>query len=167
MTQRKGLADLFAALRLLDRSDVELVVMGAPIAPMDFYRSQYPKFIHEPPRPHAQVLALMGTCDVLVLPSLVEGRALVQQEALSRGLPLLVTANAGGEDLITPGVTGWLVPPRDPHALAERISSLADHRPTIEPMREAAQGQAAALTWASYAQKIMAAIDATSHSRLT
>jgi hypothetical protein len=32
MSQRKGLADVFAAMKLLDRTDVELVVLGTPIA---------------------------------------------------------------------------------------------------------------------------------------
>jgi len=160
MTQRKGLADVFAALRLLRRKDVELIVMGAPLAPLEFYRREWPDFIHEPPRPRAQVLALMETCDALVLPSIVEGRALVQQEALSRGLPLLVTANAGGEDLIEPGATGWLVPIRDPAALAGRIAWLAEHREALPEMSAAARRKAAALTWADYTRKILAAIDA-------
>ena len=46
--------------------------------------------------------------DALVLPSIVEGRALVQQEALSCGLPIIVTPNTGGEDLIEEGTTGYL-----------------------------------------------------------
>ncbi|HUR59651.1 MAG TPA: glycosyltransferase family 4 protein, partial [Opitutaceae bacterium] len=100
MTQRKGLADLFAAMKLLQRSDVELVVMGAPVAALEFYRQQFAGFQYEPPRPHDEVLKLMRSCDVFVLPSIVEGRALVQQEALACGLPLIVTPNAGGEDLI-------------------------------------------------------------------
>ena len=158
MTQRKGLADVFAAMRELGCADVELVVMGAPVAPMSFYRGECPHFIHEPPRPHAEVLALMETCDVLVLPSIVEGRALVQQEALSRGLPLLVTPNAGGEDLIEPGVTGWLVPMRDPGALAERIAWFEAHRAELPAMREAARLKAAERTWADYTGKIIAAI---------
>src|SRR6202035_2213747 len=40
MSQRKGLGDLFAAMRLLNRNDVELVVMGTPQAPMEFYRKE-------------------------------------------------------------------------------------------------------------------------------
>ena len=45
MSQRKGLADLFAAMKLLNRSDVQLVVLGAPLAPLGFYRRSYPYFI--------------------------------------------------------------------------------------------------------------------------
>jgi glycosyltransferase involved in cell wall biosynthesis len=161
MTQRKGLADLFAALKSLDRDDVELVVMGAPVAPMEFYRREWPRFIHESPRPHGAVLELMDTCDALALPSIVEGRALVQQEALSRGLPIIVTPNAGGEDLVEPGATGWLVPIRNPAALAERIAWLADHRDALPEMRAASREMAARRTWAHYTRKILATLDET------
>jgi len=161
MSQRKGLGDVFAAMRELQRHDVQLVIMGAPLASMAFYRREFPHFLYEPPRPHAAVLELMDSCDALVLPSLVEGRALVQQEALSRGLPLIVTANAGGEDLIVPGETGWLVPIRDSSAIAERIAWLADHRGEIPRLRAAAREMAARRTWAEYTRKIMAALDGT------
>jgi glycosyltransferase involved in cell wall biosynthesis len=158
MTQRKGLADVFAALRLLDHRDVELVIMGAALAPLAFYRQEWPHFIYEPPRAHQRVLELMDTCDVLILPSIVEGRALVQQEALSRGLPLIITPNTGGEDLIEPGETGWLVPIRDPHALAGRITWFAEHRRELPAMREAARRMAAARSWTDYTRRIMTEI---------
>jgi len=159
MTQRKGLADVFAALQMLDRRDVELSVLGTAVAPLSFYRRQWPHFIYEPPRARQRVLELMDTCDALILPSIVEGRALVQQEALSRGLPLLITPNTGGEDLIEPGATGWLVPIRDPAALADRIAWLADHRGELPAMREAAREMAAARSWADYTGRIITAID--------
>ena len=82
LTQRKGLADLFAAMKLLGSSAIELVVMGSLVRPLRWYREQCGNFTYEAPRPHADVLRLMRTCDVFVLPSLVEGRALVQQLSL-------------------------------------------------------------------------------------
>jgi len=158
MTQRKGLADLFAAMKLLKRTDVELVVMGTPILPIGFYRERYAGFIYEAPRSHNAVLDLMASCDALVLPSIVEGRALVQQEAMSCGLPLIVTANAGGEDLIEEEVTGFLVPIRSPEKIAEKIAWLADHRSRLPMMREAARRKSQTYTWEAYAGKILAAI---------
>lgn len=158
MTQRKGLADLFAAMKLLKRTDVELVIMGAPLASLEFYRGQLPGFNYEPPRPHAEVLALMRDCDVFVLPSIVEGRALVQQEAMACGLPLIVTPNAGGEDLIEEGHTGFLVPIRSPHALAEKIAWFADHRDAWPEMSAAAKAKAACYTWEAYGNKVLATV---------
>jgi glycosyltransferase involved in cell wall biosynthesis len=158
MSQRKGLADLFAAMKLLKRHDVELIVMGSLIAPMEFYRRDFPDFTYMPPRPHDEVLDLMRTCDALVLPSIVEGRALVQQEAMANGLPLIVTANTGGEDLVVEGETGFLVPMRSPVALAEKIAWLADHRSALPGMRAAAIRKAGEYPWSRYTDRILAAI---------
>jgi glycosyltransferase involved in cell wall biosynthesis len=158
MSQRKGLGDLLAAMRLLKRSDIELVVMGSPQAPMEFYRHEFPGFVHEPNRPHEEVLGLMRRCDVLCLPSIVEGRALVMQEAMSQGLPLLITPNTGGEDLIDEGVTGFLVPIRSADRLADKINWFAEHRADLPEMSRAAQARAARLTWAAYGQTVAGAV---------
>lgn len=161
LTQRKGLADLFAAMKLIGSAQVELVVMGSLLRPLAWYREQLPTFTYEPPRPHAEVLRLMRSCDVFVLPSLVEGRALVQQEAMACGLPLIATRNAGGDDLITNGETGFLVPIRSPEALAEKISWCAANRDATYGMGIAAQGRAAEFTWRGYGEKVLAAIQAS------
>jgi glycosyltransferase involved in cell wall biosynthesis len=102
MGQRKGLGDLMAAVRQLARKDVELVVMGSLQADRAFYDRECSGFIYESGRSHANVLELMRSCDVFCLPSIVEGRALVMQEAMSQGLPLIITPNTGGSDLVEP-----------------------------------------------------------------
>jgi glycosyltransferase involved in cell wall biosynthesis len=158
LTQRKGLADLFAAMKLLESKEAELIVMGSLVLPMSFYRSQFAEFVYEPPRPHAAVLRLMSSCDVLVLPSIVEGRALVQQEGMACGLPLIATRNAGGEDLIVEGKTGFLVPAGDPAALAQKIRWFLENRDQLPAMSAAARAKAAELTWPAYGEKILHAI---------
>ena len=52
MTQRKGLADLFAAMKLVDSTAIEFVIAGSPLLPLDWYRRQIANFIYEPPRSH-------------------------------------------------------------------------------------------------------------------
>jgi glycosyltransferase involved in cell wall biosynthesis len=158
LTQRKGLADLFAAMKLVRSKEVELVVMGSRVMPMEFYRKEFADFIYEPPREHAAVLRLMRSCDVLVLPSIVEGRALVQQEAMACGLPLIVTRNAGGEDLIVEGETGFLVPAGAPAALAEKIEWFVQNAARWPAMSWAARAKAAEFTWPDYGEKILDAI---------
>jgi glycosyltransferase involved in cell wall biosynthesis len=160
LTQRKGLADLFAAMKMAKSHQAELVVMGSPILPIQFYRNEFADFIYEPPRPHAAVLRLMHSCDVLVLPSLVEGRALVQQEAMACGLPLIATRNAGGEDLIIEGRTGFLVPAGQPAAIAEKIEWFIENRDKLPRMSAASRAKAAELTWPAYGELILHAIGA-------
>lgn len=158
LTQRKGLADLFAAMKLVGSNEAELVVMGSPVLPMNFYRNEFADFVYESPRPHEAVLQLMRSCDVLVLPSIVEGRALVQQEAMACGLPLIVTRNAGGEDLIVEGKTGFLIPTGAPAAIAEKVVWFLQNRAELPAMSVAARAKAAELTWPAYGEKILHAI---------
>jgi glycosyltransferase involved in cell wall biosynthesis len=158
MTQRKGLADVLAAFKLLHTRNIELVIMGRPLLPMSFYRSEFAHFLHEPPRNNAAVLDLMQTCGLLVLPSLVEGRAVVQHEALACGLPLIVTRNAGAEDMIVPGETGFLVEPRSPEAIAEKINWFASNRNHLYDIRESCRRKAAEYSWAGYTRRVLEAI---------
>jgi glycosyltransferase involved in cell wall biosynthesis len=76
------------------------------------------------------------------------------------GLPLIATRNAGGDDLVTDGETGFLVPIRSPEALAEKISWCDAHRDRTSGMGIAAQRRAAEFTWRGYGETVLAAIDA-------
>ena len=157
MSQRKGLADLFAAMKLLKSKQIELIAMGPPARPLNWYR-QFADFVYEAPRPHEEVLRLMETCDVFVLPSVVEGRALVQQEAMACGLPVIATRNAGADDVIIDGENGFLVPIRSPQAIAEKIDWCAFNPERLSGMGIAAQTRARAFTWHAYGQKIVTAV---------
>lgn len=153
MTQRKGLGDLFEAMKLVDASRVELVVLGSLAAPLSFY-SEQTNFTYEPTRSNDKVLQLMRTCDVFCLPSIVEGRALVIQEAMSQGLPIIITANTGAEDLVQTEKTGFLVPIRSPEAIAEKINWFLSNRNKIFQMGKNAKQLADTYSWDKYAATI-------------
>ncbi|WP_289661620.1 glycosyltransferase family 4 protein [Flavobacterium panacagri] len=155
MGQRKGLGDLFEAFNMLKDLPVELVVLGSLQAPMEFYTSQLATFTYEPGRSHDEVLKLMRTCDVFCLPSIVEGRALVMQEAMSQGLPIIITPNTGGEDLVIEGETGFLVPIRSPKAIVEKIKWFVENRDRIPAMGEKAAEHAQNYTWDNYSETII------------
>jgi glycosyltransferase involved in cell wall biosynthesis len=158
LTQRKGLADLFAAMNMINSREIQLVVMGSLLQPLAWYRHRFSDFVYEPPRAHEDFLRLMESCDVFVLPSIVEGRALVQQEAMACGLPLIATRNAGADDLIEEGVTGFLVPIRSPEAMAEKIEWCAANRSRLSGMGIAARERAGDLRWHAYGETIVSAI---------
>jgi glycosyltransferase involved in cell wall biosynthesis len=158
LTQRKGLADLFAAMNMINSREIQLVVMGSLLQPLAWYRHRSSDFVYESPRPHEGFLRLMQSCDVFVLPSIVEGRALVQQEAMACGLPLIATRNAGADDLIEEGVTGFLVPIRSPEVVAEKIGWCAANRSLLSGMGIAAKQRASELRWQAYGETIVSAI---------
>ena len=159
MSQRKGLADLFSAIRLMPKGSVTLHIIGAPILPLEFYQKWGPEFEYLGTMPREQVLNHMRESDVMVLPSIAEGRALVTQEALSQGLPIIITPNTGAEDLIDPGQNGFLVPVRNPEAIADKLTWFCEHRKEIESMKSNAQNSVRAFTWESYAVGILEFIE--------
>jgi L-malate glycosyltransferase len=67
---------------------------------------------------------LLSCCDLSVLPSTAEGFPNAVLESMAAGLPVVATRVGGVVEIIEDGVDGLLVPPQDPHALADAIARL-------------------------------------------
>lgn len=91
----------------------------------------------------ADISDLLAACDLFVLPSLVEGTPLSVMEAAAAERPVVATEIGGTNELVSHGVTGLLVPPRDPRALAEAMQTVLTDRTLAD--RFAAAGRARAL----------------------
>ncbi len=72
------------------------------------------------------VLDVLPALDVFALPSRYEGLPTVIVEAMICGIPVVATAVNAVPDLVIPGVTGLLVPPRRPSQLAAAVRQLLD-----------------------------------------
>jgi starch synthase (maltosyl-transferring) len=86
------------------------------------------------------VPGLLKAADVLVQASHWEGMPNAVLEAMAARRAVVGTAVEGTEDLVVPGETGWLVPPRDPAALAHALEEAAE-----DPDRCRRYGQAGRL----------------------
>lgn len=75
---------------------------------------------------HDQMLTAMSAADVVVIPSRFEGFGLTALEAMAMGRPVVATTAGGLPEVIEHGVSGWLVSPGDPEALAMAIARLLD-----------------------------------------
>jgi glycosyltransferase involved in cell wall biosynthesis len=73
---------------------------------------------------------LMAAADAFVLPSRFEGHPIVVLEAMAAGLPVIATDVCGTSEAIDANVTGLLVPPEDPEALASAMQ-LVLARPSV------------------------------------
>ncbi len=67
----------------------------------------------------------LSVMDVFALPSLSEGLSLSLLEAMAAGKPVVATAVGGNTEIVVEGKTGFLVPPKNPHELANAILRIA------------------------------------------
>ncbi len=86
--------------------------------------------------------AALRELDVFVLPSVSESCSNALMEAMATGLPVIATAVGGNPGLVEQEVTGLLVPPDDPPALARAIVRLVEDRALATGLGERARTHA-------------------------
>jgi starch synthase len=153
---RKGFPYLLQAFAKLKNTTKRLRVAGAIHPDMKALLSRLPKDQVEFLGPVLQerIAELMSTSHLMVLPSIEEGLALVQGQALACGCPVLCSTNTGGEDLFTNEVEGFIVPIRDVAALTDRMQRLSDDPALQSRMSEAALRRVSTLGgWQDYGDR--------------
>ena len=71
-----------------------------------------------------QTPGYFAACDLFVMSSLYEGKARTLVEAACAGKPIVSTAVSGADEVVVDGETGFIVPVRDPAAMADRMLRL-------------------------------------------
>jgi glycosyltransferase involved in cell wall biosynthesis len=75
----------------------------------------------------ADIYPFLKGCDLFVLSSILEGMPNVVMEAMAMHKPVVATNVNGVGELMVDGKTGFIVPPKDPEALAAAIAKVLDH----------------------------------------
>jgi glycosyltransferase involved in cell wall biosynthesis len=128
LTYQKAPEDFVAALAELDRPDVIGTWVGSgELADSVQRRAEaLPEGQFRLAGERADILDILPAFDVFALPSRYEGLPTAIVEAMICGVPVVATAVNAVADLVIPGETGLLVPPRRPAALATAIGHLLD-----------------------------------------
>jgi phosphatidylinositol alpha 1,6-mannosyltransferase len=125
---------------------VKVVVIGDGPAGKDLRRA-LPNAIFLGVRRGEQLARLYASLDIFVHTGAHETFGQVVQEALASGVPVVAPAAGGPLDLVTPGVTGTLVPPGDAGAIADAVAALAADPITRKEYAEAARAWVADRGW--------------------
>lgn len=162
LSVRKGLHYLLEAFRLARLPGAELVFVGStqPVTRELLARFPVDGLTQTGPLSREGVVREMSRASVLVLPSLEEGLAMVQGQALACGCPVIATTNAGAEDLFADGREGFIVPPRDVDSLVERLTQLYHDRDLLAAMSVAAEQRVRELGgWDTYGRTAIRVFD--------
>jgi glycosyltransferase involved in cell wall biosynthesis len=141
MTRQKGIPTLLEAAALVhqQRADVRFLLVGPRESEGRFAVTQAEIDRHAPyvlaVGPRSDVPALLGVADVFAFPTeYLEGVPRALLEAAVAGCPIVTTRMPGCTDVICDGWNGFLVPPREPRLLAERILDLLRDRAAASVM---------------------------------
>ena len=153
---RKGIQYLLEAAILLQKTDIRIVVAG-PIYIDHAKIANAPanvEFVGRVERDRAG--ELYRQADVFVLPTLSDGFAITQLEAMAHGLPVVATARCG--EVVTPDVDGKIVPVADAQALAQALLELSKDREKLRAMKIAALEKSRQFSLQRFADGLNAAI---------
>jgi glycosyltransferase involved in cell wall biosynthesis len=132
---RKGLRYAIEAFRELEHPNKEFVIVGPAAGVTGLEKMEIPEgVVFTGTLKGEELREQYRKASVFVLPSLEEGLALVQLEALSFGVPLLITTNTGGDDIIRNGQQGFIVEPGNAKELAEKLQQMADDPILLQSM---------------------------------
>lgn len=157
MSIRKGLGYLLEAVAGLSLPRFELLLIGSRLPESDtLFRKYAGRFRHVGVIARSELYRYYSQGSVFVLPSIEEGLALVQAQAMACGLPVIATTNTGGEDLFTDEVEGFIVPVRDPVSIREKILYLYENPAVRDEMARAALARVRSLGgWNAYGEKMV------------
>ena len=114
---RKGIQYLIEAAKLLENESVQFDIVG-PVGISEAAVASAPKNMTFHGRAtRDQTADWYRQSDVFVLPTLSDGFAITQLEAMSYGLPVVATPSCGA--VVSDGVDGFIVPSRNAEALAK------------------------------------------------
>ncbi len=159
----KGVEDLLHAVARLPRdAAVTLLLVG------EFYeaREPYERLLQslgiadrvrvvDRYVPDAEVAQYFMAADLVVLPYRSASQSGIAQTAFAFERPVVVTAVGGLPDVVEDGVTGYVVPPRDPAALAAAVTRFFAGDDAAR-MPQAIRASASRFTWAGCARALIA-----------
>lgn len=97
----------------------------------------------------------VASMDVFFNPSVTETFGNVTLEAMAAGVPVVAARATGAVDLVEPGITGFLVPPRDCDAYADAIARIVAEPALRRAMGEAGHRKAAGYRWDTANQAVL------------
>lgn len=150
INQRKGIKYLLQALSLLPQADLQLTVCGRVLDGLELFQQAGSRVLIRPSISASELIEAYREADLLVLPSIAEGFGQVLLEALACGLPVLATTHTAAPDLIQEGREGFIVAPRRPDQIADRLQWAMDHRQELLQMRFAARSCAENFPWSRF-----------------
>lgn len=130
---RKGVGQLFDAIRMLRNEPVDFIFAGPIGVKIPDEISQLPNVRFLGPVDKATAEERYRDSDVFLFPTLSDGFGLTQLEALGHGLPVIASTHCG--QVVVDRVSGLVLPTVTPEAIADAIMQLVHDRDLLSKLK--------------------------------
>ena len=159
VTEMKGIFYLLEAVLRIPKELLQLTVVGAFENDDKLFDKYLDRVIFTGRVTHERVQEILKQADVFVFPSLGEGMSLSVLEAMSCGLPCIVSENSGVTEAIVEGENGFIVGIQDINAIKNRLIWFVENQSNIPDMQKAAISVASQYSWDKYSCKVTKIIE--------
>ena len=150
---RKGIQYLLETAKLLRNEPVHFDVVGPAGISDDAIKSAPANMVFHGRVNRDEAAGWYERADVFALPTLSDGFAITQIEAMAHGLPVIATPHCG--EVVTDGVDGFIVPARDATMLAEAIRRYLKEPELLRSQRDAALAKSKQFTLDKLAERLV------------
>lgn len=152
LSLRKGFLDIVRLAALLRRDPVEFKLVGPVVEDVrPLLRELGPNVSVSGKVRQEDLPAEYAEADVFIFPTIEDGFGLVLAQASAAALPILATPNSAAPDLLQEGITGWVLPIRDPEAFAGQLRWCVSHRDSLASLIERLDGRFRPRDWTDVA----------------
>jgi glycosyltransferase involved in cell wall biosynthesis len=160
LVREKDLADLVAATRILEERHARLTVAIVGAGPMEHQlRDLLPRGHFAGHQSGRDLARWYASADILAFPSTTETFGNVVLEGFASGLPAVVVAAGGVQDLVRPSHNGLICPPHDARAFADALEAIIRNPSYHRRLREGALQTADRRDWAHVNDSLLASYE--------
>lgn len=139
LVEYKGIRELLGAAEIMEsvESDIVFLVVGTgPLEPLVVEKgsSSSGRIRYMGSLSDEAVWSLMSIADIQIMPSWYEAFGVVALEALSFGVPVIVTSMCGCINHVKDGFNGYIIPPRDQSAIARAVLKASRNKSHLKEM---------------------------------
>ena len=162
LSVRKGIIYLLEAFNELSYSkknySIELLCVGDidhEITNIVKNFKKNPKITFLGAQKQKNLIKYYNSSDIFILPSIEEGLAMVQLQALACGVPVISTKNSGAEDIIKEQVNGMTIEPFSVNDIKKKIIYFTDNKNLLEKYSDKALESSKNFSWEIYSKKLI------------
>ncbi len=158
VTQKKGAFYLLKAIDRVRQDEFSFKFVGTFEKSNNYFEDYKEVCEFEGHVTKDKMISLYNNADIMIFPSLADGFGLSVLEALSFGIPVICSENAGVSDLIINGYNGFVIPAGNEIEIYNKLQWFSNNREQLVTMSKNARKTALEYTWEKYNTEINTAI---------